>query len=208
MAANPKKLFTIPNIISMARVAMIPLFSWAFFTGKEILALVVVIVSGVSDRLDGVIARKYDMISETGKWLDPMADKFTQIALALIMFLRFYNSADSLMRFTGWVFLGFIGKEVVMLLFALTMLLTHKRPAAAEVWGKAATTAFYIVMGLLLFAGPDVGILARYFDGLCMWPWLATALVAITLVLMVIAFLSYIPDTYRKFFVEGKEEKK
>ena len=206
MAANLKKLFTIPNMISMARVAMIPVFVWAFYAGHEILALVVVIVSGISDKLDGVIARKYNMISETGKWLDPMADKFTQMALALMMFFRFYRSADGLMRFTGWVFLGFIAKEVVMLLFALTMLLLHKRPIAAEIWGKIATTVFYVVMGLLLLLGPDVGILAKHYDGLAMWPWLAAALVAANLVLMVIAFLSYIPDTYR-ILIKGEDGK-
>jgi len=199
MEQSSKKFFTIPNMISLARVVMIPFIAWTFLTGYEITALILVIISGISDKLDGTIARKYNMISETGKWLDPMADKFTQMALALIMFILFYRSENAMMRFTAWVFIGFIIKEVVMLLFALTMLLMGKRPIAAEIWGKVATVVFYVVMGLFLFAGPSIGILAKYFgEHIALPPVVVTVLVTLNLILMIIAFLSYIPDTYRK----------
>jgi len=203
-----KKFFTIPNIISIFRVLLIPAFIWAFLTGRDILALVLVIVSGVSDKLDGTIARRYNMVSDAGKWLDPMADKFTQVALALVLFLRFHASADAWMQAFSWVFLGFIGKEVFMLLFALFMLLIGKRPSAAEIWGKAATVVFYVVMGILLLAGPEVGVLARYAPQAVLPPLAVQILVVATLVLTVMAFLSYIPDTYRKLFKEGKEKEK
>ena len=204
MAEKKQTFFTIPNIISLARIAMIPVFAWGFLAGREILALVVVILSGISDRLDGSIARKYNMVSEAGKMLDPLADKLTQVVLALILFLRFLGSDDRLMRFTAWVFMGFIAKEIFMLLFALAMILMKKRPAAAEIWGKAATVAFYIVMGILLLAGPDIGIIAKYFDGLSLPPVVVLVLVVLNLLLMIAAFLSYIPDTYRKV-VKGEE---
>ena len=203
-----KKFFTIPNIISIFRVLLIPAFIWAFLTGRDILALVLVIVSGVSDKLDGTIARRYNMVSDAGKWLDPMADKFTQVALALVLFLRFHGAeGDPWMKAFSWVFLGFIGKEVFMLAFALFMLLIGKRPAAAEIWGKAATVVFYVVMGVLLLAGPEVGVLARYAPQAVLPPIAVQILVVATLVLTVMAFLGYIPDTYRKLFKEGKEEK-
>ena len=208
MSDSLKKFLTIPNIISIVRVLLIPVFVWAFLTGRDILALVLVIVSGISDKLDGTIARRFNMVSDAGKWLDPMADKFTQVALALILFLRFHASADTWMRAFSWVFLGFIGKEVFMLLFALFMLIIGKRPGAAEIWGKAATVVFYVVMGVLLFAGPEVGVLPRYFPQAVLPPLAVQILVVATLVLSVMAFLGYIPDTYRKLFKEGKEGKK
>ncbi|MDR2686837.1 MAG: CDP-alcohol phosphatidyltransferase family protein [Oscillospiraceae bacterium] len=201
-----KKFLTIPNVISIVRIAMIPAFVWAFMTGRDILALALVVVSGVSDKLDGAIARRFNMVSEAGKWLDPMADKFTQVALALILFLRFHASADAWMRAFSWVFLGFIGKEVFMLLFALFMLIIGKRPGAAEIWGKAATVVFYVVMGVLLFAGPEVGVLPRYIPEAVL-PRLAVQILVVgALVVTVMAFLGYIPDTYRKLFKEGKEK--
>ena len=206
MEQTKKGFFTIPNIISLARIAMIPLFLWAFLDGFRILALVIVILSGVSDKLDGVVARKFDMVSDTGKWLDPMADKFTQLALCILMFVLFLSAGEPWARFVAWVFMGYVGKEVFMLLFALSMLIMKKRPAAAEIWGKIATVVFYVVMSLLILAGPDgVGILAHYFGEHVALPPLAVQVLAVlTLVLTVVAFLSYIPDTYRKV-VKGEE---
>ena len=193
------KFFTVPNIISLVRIAMIPIFVWAFFAGFEILALIVVILSGVSDKLDGVIARKFNMVSDTGKWLDPMADKFTQLALCIMMFVLFFSAELPAMRFVAWVFMAYVGKEVFMLLFALTMLAMGKRPAAAEIWGKLATVVFYVVMSLLILAGPEIGILAKYIGENIALPVVVVQILAvITLALTVIAFLSYIPDTYRK----------
>ena len=96
-----------------------------------------------------------------------------------------------------------------MLLFALFMLIIGKRPAAAEIWGKAATVVFYVVMAILLLAGPEVGVLEKYFPWAVLPPIVVQVLVVATLVLTVMAFLSYIPDTYRKLFdKEGKDENK
>jgi cardiolipin synthase len=199
-----KKFLTIPNIISLVRIALIPLFVWAFLTGRDILALALVVLSGISDKLDGVIARKFNQISETGKWLDPLADKLTQVALAALMFYRFFISGDPLIRSFAWVFLLFIGKEVIMLLFALFMLITGKRPAAAEIWGKVATVVFYVVMSLLLLAGPEVGLLARYSPGLVLPRAVVQGLVFLSLAAAIVSFLCYIPDTYRKL-IKGRK---
>jgi len=206
---NPlKKIFTVPNIISFVRILLIPVFAWAYLRGHMLLALALVAVSGVSDKLDGTIARHTNQVSDLGKMLDPVADKLTQMTLAVLMFIRFYASQDAWMRAFAWVFLGFIGKEVLMLLFALLMLLLGKRPGAAEIWGKAATVAFYIVMLLLLLAGPEVGVLAAYLPWAVLPRWAVQVLVILNLAFTFVAFFGYIPDTYRKLFKEGKVEEK
>jgi len=99
--------------------------------------------------------------------------------------------------------MGYVGKEIFMLLFALSMLIMKKRPAAAEIWGKIATVVFYVVMSLLILAGPEVGILHQYLNW-SMPVFAVQVLAVIALVLTVVAFLSYIPDTYRKV-VKGEE---
>ena len=195
MESNTSKFWTIPNIITLSRIVMIPIFIWAFLADQWIIALVTVILSGISDKADGVIARKFNMVSDSGKWLDPMADKFTQIALAILFWYVFWSAQEPMMNAFAWVFLVFVGKELFMLLFALFMLAIGKRPAAAEIWGKIATTAFYIVMSLLIFVGPEVGIISRWWE-LPMWS--VQILVWVTIALTVLSFLSYIPDTYRK----------
>jgi len=201
MTDSLKKFFTIPNIISLVRIALIPLFVWAFLVGRDILALVIVVLSGVSDKLDGTIARRFNMVSDVGKMLDPVADKLTQMTLAVLMFIKFHASENVRMQAFAWVFLGFIAKEVLHLLFALLMLLLGRRPGAAEIWGKAATVVFYVVMILLFLAGPEVGVLAKWFE---LPPLAVQILVVLALLMAIAAFLGYIPDTYRKLFKEGK----
>ena len=75
------QFFTIPNLLSLVRLAMIPLLLWLYLEKREYLwTAVVVVLSGATDIVDGIIARKYDLISDLGKALDPVADKLTQIA--------------------------------------------------------------------------------------------------------------------------------
>jgi len=204
MADSLKKVFTIPNVISFVRILLIPVFAWAYLREHMVLALVLVALSGLSDKLDGTLARRMHQVSELGKLLDPVADKLTQVTLAVLMFIKFHASGNEWMRAFAWVFLGFIAKEVFMLLFALFMILIGKRPGAAEIWGKAATVAFYVVMILLFLAGPEVGVLAKWFE---LPPLAVQILVILNLVLAFTAFFSYFPDTYRRLFKEGKEEK-
>jgi len=205
MTEKLKKIFTIPNIMSIVRILLIPAFCWAFLSGRDILALVLVVISGVTDKLDGTIARRYNMVSDLGKLLDPTADKLTQMALAVLMFIRFHGSVDIWMRRFAWVFLLFIAKEVLMLLFALVVLLMGKRPVAAEIWGKAATAVFYVVMVLLFLAGPDVGVFAQWWS----FPPLAVQiLVVLNLLLTFAAFFSYFPDTARQILNKEKPKDK
>ena len=76
------RIFTIPNLLSLLRLAMIPLLLWRYLEKEAYLwTAAVVILSGATDVIDGMIARKYNMISDLGKALDPVADKLTQIAM-------------------------------------------------------------------------------------------------------------------------------
>ena len=76
------KIFTIPNVLSFFRILLVPVFVWLYaFRDERIWALIVLIVSGVTDLLDGFIARHFHMISDLGKMLDPVADKLTAAAL-------------------------------------------------------------------------------------------------------------------------------
>ena len=204
MSDSLKKIFTVPNIISFVRIALIPFFAWAYLNERMIIALVLVGLSGLSDKLDGTIARRMNQVSDLGKMLDPIADKLTQMTLAVLMFIRFHGSADLWMRRFAWVFLGFIGKEVLMLIFAGVVLLLGKRPVAAEIWGKAATVVFYVVMGLLLLAGPDVGVLERYSPAAVLPGIVVQVLVIVSLAMTVIAFASYFPDTARQILNKEK----
>ena len=85
-----KKIITIPNILSMVRLCLIPVIVWLFL-GKEdyLLAGIFVLISGLTDVVDGMIARGFNMISDVGKVLDPIADKATQGAVIILLSIRF-----------------------------------------------------------------------------------------------------------------------
>ena len=82
-------LFTIPNLMSYARVLLIPLFCWLYLTAESLSdyfwASAVVLLSSLTDLLDGKIARRFHMVTELGKVLDPVADKLTHAALAVCL---------------------------------------------------------------------------------------------------------------------------
>ncbi|MDR1465945.1 MAG: CDP-alcohol phosphatidyltransferase family protein [Oscillospiraceae bacterium] len=208
MPETSNRIFTIPNMISFVRILLIPVFAVLYHCGHPVAALAVLVLSGLSDLVDGKIARRFHMVSEIGKALDPVADKLTQITLAVLLFLRFRQSPDGAIRAFSWVFLLFLGKELLMLLVSLVMLLLKKRPAAAEIYGKVATVLFYVVMCLLFLAGPEVGVLAEHWPQLTLPVPVVQGMVIAALVATFVAFFSYFPDTYRKLFHKEKKEKR
>ena len=187
---------TIPNLLSFIRILLIPVFAVLFYKGYNYAALVVLAVSGLSDLFDGKIARRFNQVSDLGKILDPIADKLTIATVAVIMFLRFHGSADHIVRAFSWVFLLFILKDVVMLLGGAFMLSRGMRPGAAEIFGKAATMAFYLVMVLIMIFGPDVGAMKNIW---VLPNWLMIPLVVIAVIMTFLAFASYMPSIYDQF---------
>lgn len=186
---------TIPNWISFARIIMVPIFAVLFLNDEIVWSVFVLFLSGFSDFIDGKIARKFNQISELGKMLDPVADKLTQMTIAVLLYLRF-NAADGLVKTFSWIFLIFIIKEFVMVAFGAFMVAIGLKPGAAEIYGKAATFAFYAVMLLLFAFAPDVGA----FTNIWVIPeTLLVILVALTAILCIVAFVSYLPTTYKQF---------
>lgn len=133
------KIFTIPNLLSFFRICLIPLFVWLYFKHKESgIAAVVFIVSGITDVADGFIARKFNMISDFGKFFDPIADKLTQITVLGCLIW-------------DYPLLGIpLGILIVKEILAATMnMLTLKKTGlvVAAVWhGKLNTVILYITI--------------------------------------------------------------
>ncbi len=188
---------TIPNLLSVLRILVIPVFAYFFMTGEPVWAIVMLALSGFSDFLDGKIARKFNQVSALGKVLDPVADKLTQITLAVLLFISFNKAEDATLKAFSWIFLVFIVKELIMVVFGGIMLLLNLRPSAAEIFGKVATFAFYAIMLVIVAFGPEVGLLREVAFEL---PQIVMMiLVVISAILTIVAFISYLPDTFRQF---------
>lgn len=187
---------TIPNFISFVRILLIPVFAVLFYKDYTVAAFIILALSGISDMIDGKIARKFNQISNLGKLLDPIADKLTVFAIAIILFLRFNQAENDTLKAFSWVFLLFILKDIIMLGFGLFMIILGMTPSAAEIYGKLATLTFYTVMVVVMAIGPEVGAFREWF---VMPDTVMMILVVISVVLTFIAFLSYIPGVVRQF---------
>ncbi len=191
-----KGCWTIPNLLSVIRIILIPVFAVLFYNQMYGWAVFTLVLSGLSDFFDGKIARKFNQISALGKILDPVADKLTQITLAILLFLSFNNAKDENLKAFSWVFLVFIIKEFVMVAGGAIMLACGIRPGAAEIYGKVATFAFYAIMIIVIAFGPEVGVFRTIFT---LPNILMMILVIISAILTLVAFASYIPETLRQF---------
>ena len=204
-----KGCWTVPNLISFIRIVLIPFFAYFYLKNEVVIALVILAVSGLSDFFDGKIARKFNQVSNLGKLLDPVADKLTQITIAVLLFIEFRHCPNTIMQAFGWVFLVFLVKEGIMVIGGLLMLIFGIRPGAAEIYGKVATFVFYVAMILIIAFGPEIGLMSKLGINLVMPDWLTVGLVVISAIMTVVAFCSYMPETHRQVQERfSKKEKK
>ena len=154
------QILTIPNLLSLVRLAMIPLIVWLYCVKQEyIWAVVVVAMSGITDIVDGYIARKYDMISDFGKILDPIADKLTQAALIICLLERYY--------WMRWLLVLFAAKEIIMGISGLVVIKKKDVVNSSQWFGKLTTVVLYGVM-ILLFLFPGLPeVIANAMIALC-----------------------------------------
>ena len=152
---NLKKIFTVPNVISMFRLVLIPVFVWVYIGARNnLLTVILLAVSGLSDVLDGLIARKFNMVSDLGKALDPVADKLTQIAMLFCLFFRY--------RYMLIPLLLLMVKEIIAGTTGIAVIRATNEVRSAEWHGKVATFSLYVMMIMHLLwpviAPPDIPV--------------------------------------------------
>ncbi len=130
------KNLNIPNALTVLRMILIIPFVVFYVNKQYIPAVVVLIISGITDALDGFIARNFNQFTELGKMLDPLSDKLTQGSVALCLAIQ----CPILLPF----FLVFIIKEAGMVIAALVLIKKRKKPCGSKWYGKIATILFYI----------------------------------------------------------------
>lgn len=199
---------TIPNLLSVIRICLIPVLAVLYLKGYIWWSVLILVISGLSDFFDGKIARKFNQISNLGKMLDPIADKLTIFALAIVLFIKFKNAQSESMQAFAWVFLLFIAKDIIMLLGGALIIALGARPAPAAIYGKVATFMFYAVMILIIAFGPEVGAISSVNAAYTLPEIAVYILVIIALVLTFVAFFSYIPGAAKQILGKNKEENK
>ncbi len=144
-----KRIFTLPNLISFARILGIPYFLWLLLDQGEVLrAAIVLIVVGSTDWIDGTLARALNQVTELGKALDPIADRLALVAAVLGGFLA------GIVPLLILVALAL--REFVMAVAAAYLLKTTGGTLAVRPLGKTATALLYTSVPSFYLAGGDV----------------------------------------------------
>lgn len=142
-----RDFFTIPNILCYIRFALIPLFVYLYINAESTrdyyMAAAVILISGLTDFADGFIARKFNQITEVGKFIDPLADKLTQAALILTLMFK--------IKWMEILVVIFIIKEAFMAINGAVLLVKKGVKLDGAMWfGKVSTAVFYAVMFILI----------------------------------------------------------
>ena len=184
-----REYFSIPNLLSYFRLILIPVYLLVYFNAEEpkdlVWAALVIAVSGLTDMFDGKIARHFNMITEWGKLIDPVADKLTLAAVALSLAFRF-----PLMRL---VFALYVVKEAFMGVMGLIMLRRGSKLNGAMWYGKVCTAVTYLVIFVLLLF-PELP------------PWAQTLLISLQIAVTLMAFALY-AAYYRRAWKDVKRKK-
>ena len=146
-----KKIITVPNILSLLRLCLIPVIVWLYcFRNDYLLTTLVLVISGATDVIDGIIARRFGMISDFGKAFDPVADKLTQIVTLFCLVVRFPHMIIPLVVLTV--------KEVLAAIFNMITIKKTGEVMGAVWHGKLNTVLLYsmMVIHLVWFRIPAV----------------------------------------------------
>lgn len=180
-----EQLLTIPNLMSVLRLAMIPIIIWLYIGKSDYrTAALLIIISGATDVADGFVARKFNMVSDLGKILDPMADKLTQIAIVICLTVHY-----SLMKILAAVF---ILKELVMIALGLLTMKRTDTVNSSKWYGKATTVFMYFTLMLLILV-PKIPMQA------------ANTMICICIVLILFSLLMYM-RFYRGFLKHNRAD--
>lgn len=181
----------IPNALTIIRFLLIPFILFYIFTGNYILAFIFFTISGVTDIADGCIARKYNLISNFGKLMDPLADKLTQIATL--------TSLVVVNIIPLWILIIVLSKEFIMICGA--SFLYGKDVVVYSKWyGKLSTVLLYVA---IVFS-----LLTKQFDLTGIWSNIDLALFCLAVATTLFALIMYIKDLYKKGFIDKQDLKK
>lgn len=133
------KILTIPNILTIIRLCLIPVFVWLYCARDEyLITAIILILSGVTDVVDGFIARRFNAVSDLGKILDPIADKLTQGAMLICLCTRF----DYMIA----VIVAMAAKEITLGIITLILINKTQKVQSSRWHGKAATVILYTTL--------------------------------------------------------------
>jgi cardiolipin synthase (CMP-forming) len=149
------RIITVPNLLTVFRMVLIPVFVSLLFYQRFLLALGIFILAGVTDGLDGLLARRFDQKSQLGTILDPIADKLMLVTSFVVLSMRsvFPQPLPSHLPVPFWVTVAVISRDVFILVGAAAInIVTGFRGFRPSMLGKINTTVQIFAIAAIIFA--------------------------------------------------------
>ena len=147
--------WTLPNFITLVRLAALPFFLVCISDGRFDIALAIFVAAGLSDGIDGFLARRFDMKSALGAYLDPIADKLLLMSSYLFLAIPSYPAR---MKVPVWLAVMVLSRDFLVLLVGLLLILTSGKKRFPPSWAGKVTTVMQIVTVLFVLCAN-------------IWPW-------------------------------------
>jgi cardiolipin synthase len=138
------KNITAPNIISFIRILMVPVVIYFYLSGQLLIALILFIISAISDFFDGFLARKFNQTTQLGAILDPFADRL--FVISVLVFSLFHPLIPPIAATV------LIAREILVALFQLLLGLSGHKTIKVYFLGKASTALIYFSIPLYIFS--------------------------------------------------------
>src|SRR6267378_8402567 len=148
------RIITLPNILTVFRMVLVPVFVTLLFYQRFILALIVFVVAGLTDGLDGLLARRFDQRSHLGTILDPIADKLLLVSAFIVLSMRsvFPPPVPPHLPVPFWVTVAVISRDVFIIVGAAAInIMTGFRGFRPSWLGKLNTAVQILAIAAIMF---------------------------------------------------------
>ncbi|MGM0445980.1 MAG: CDP-alcohol phosphatidyltransferase family protein [Bacillota bacterium] len=170
-------IFNYPNMLTIVRLLLIPVYLYFFLKGEYIISGVVFSISGLTDFFDGYLARKYNMVTELGRLLDPFADKLTLISiLAVLIYMNVIPRVISITLLT---------REVFVLFGSGIMYVMGRDLISPTILGKASVFLLYLAIAASLLEIKFIDMLLYY----------------VVIPLNIISAVDYLKNAYKRLWI-------
>ncbi len=174
-------IVTIPNMLSIFRLCLIPFITTTYSKEYYATATLLLVLSGLTDCLDGYIARRFHQISDFGKLIDPLADKLTMASVVFALLLHHPQL---------WVTMAvLLIKESGTLVGAYVLYKKGTRPSESKLFGKLSTFMLYFILFIIMIAD----VIESYLQVMLLKDWLIWIMVGLTCLCMILAIFQYLP---------------
>ncbi len=138
---DPKTVITIPNIVTLIRLLILPFVLISLNNGQNIQAFILILVAGFTDTLDGFLAKVLHQSTTVGKILDPIVDKIFTVSILIHLYV--YRD------FPSWAFYSIIGLELAILIGGYRLIMKHHKIPSSNIPGKIAV--IFVSLSIYLY---------------------------------------------------------